>query len=512
MAIERNFTGFETGAMEEIRYGSGSVSGTLNAVVNNGTARSGSFYWKAAASASSANLLSFPAGSIVGTSGTVSSGNHKRVSVRAYVRIEASVNNGQIRVLGFGNDTGTCTVWFGAQNTSGGVQQSGTKIGLRIGSQSHNAGGSAYPWGSVDLSTGVWYRVLLDIDLDVNATTVLSATLRVTEDSDSPSVDFTLTNSSNIGASDNIDQFALGYSNAAIGSFGRQTTFNFDDVVYVATSDADAASGQPSLPSQTRVYAIVPPTGHAIRSAGWTGTFADVDEYPVSGSDTMSSSTAGDEVEFTHASGIALGYDSIDAMKLYVNALISGAGTGAVDYMLNGGAKSVTLGVNYPTSIAIDPVGGVEFSTLSAKQFAATTFGLKKQNGSQSTVIGNIGLEVLGVLADNVDGTQIRGETQIKRGSIYDAQIADDAQIARHKIAGMSDAPVPVFFPEDERDDIMIVPGPAGPVVQTRVPPVPVFFPDDPEDTIMGAGGSASSAGSSLSTAKLAAYISLRCL
>ena len=461
MAFERNFTGFEFGDYSELLFGSGTIAGVRTSIVSNGTARSGLFYAWIDSATNAANLVSFPVGSIVGTSGTVSSGNHKRVSVRAYFRIEATSNNGQIRMFGFGNDAGTCTVQFGAQNSSGGFIQAGSKIGLRIGSQSHNSGAvGAYPWSTVDLSTGVWYRLLLDIDLDVSATTTLNATLRITEDSSNPSLDFTLTNSTNIGATDNIDALAFGYSNATIGS-ARLGTFNWDDIVYIASSNADAVSGQPALPSETHIYAMVPPTGQALLS-GWSGSFADVDEYPISGADTMSSSTSGAEVEFSHASGLALGFSSIAAMKLYVNALITGAGTGSVDFMLNGVAKNVTLITNYPSSAAADPVGGVLFSTMTPAAFGATTFGIKKQNGTQTTTLANIGIEVIATAAapSSVPGNQIRGETQIKPGSIFDAQVSDTAAIQRHKIAGLSDSPTPIFFPEDEGRDDWMIPGP----------------------------------------------------
>jgi hypothetical protein len=508
MAIERNFTGFEMADFGELNYGSGAVvSGALNTLPSDATARSGSRYYRLATATNAANLASMPAGSIVGTTGTVTSGHHKRVSVRAYCRIESHAQNGQLRMMGFGNDAGTCTVQFGAQNTSGGFLQPGTKIGLRIGSQSHNSGAvGAYPWGSVDLTVGVWYRYLLDIDLDVGATTVLTATLRVTEDSSNPAVDFTLTNTVNIGASDNIDKFAFGYSNNLIGGFARTATYNFDDVMYIATSDADAVSGQPTLPSQTHIYAIVPPNG-AASNTGWSGTYADVDEYPMSSGDTMSSSTALAEVEFTHATGIALGYASLAAMKLYVNALVSGAGTGSVDFILNGTAKNVTVGVNYPVNVAADPVGGVFFGAMTPAAFSATTFGLKKQNGAQATVLANIGLEVIGELAAYGSGNQIRGETQIKAGSIYDAQIADGAAIQRHKIVGLGDGPLPIFFPEEEGRDDWMIPGPPGSAASVRIPVVPVFFPEDGEDAMLMAASSSSSSGGGSTTNNYNTYL-----
>lgn len=479
MAVERNFTGFEIGDYGELVFGAGGAI-SLTSIVNNGTARSGLFYFRQTASSGSSNLAPFPAGSIVGTTGTVSSGNHKRVSVRAYFRLESTLNNGQQRIIGFGNDTGTCSVWFGAQNTSGGFTQAGQKIGLRIGAQSHNQGAvGAYPWGTVDLTVGLWYRMLLDIDLDVAGTTVLSATLRVTEDSASPAIDFTLSNSTNIGATDNIDKLAFGYSTVP-GAFGRQVVTNWDDIVYFGTSDADAVAGAPTLPTPTHIFAVVAPTGVALNQ--WTGTFTDVDEYPLSGADTMSSSTASAEVEFSHESGITLGFSSVEAMKLYVNALVSGAGTGSVDYMMNGVAKTVTLAANYPgVAFGADPVGGFLWSVLTSSAFGATTFGIKKQNGTQATVMANIGVEVLATASAYGSGNQIRGETQIKTGTIFDAQISDSAAIQRHKIQGLGSGQSPVFFPEEQPSDDWLIPGPPGPsgAAALRLPVIPVFLDAD---------------------------------
>jgi hypothetical protein len=458
MAIERNFTGFEMGDIGELRFG-GAAGGSQTVAVSDGTARSGAFYLRSTSGSGGFDLAPLPAGSIVGTSGTVTSGHHKRVSVRSYFRINAHSNNGQIRMFGFGGQDGTCTVFFGAQNTAGGFQAAGTKVGLRILTQSHTVGAGAYPWGTVDLTVGVWYRLLLDVDLDVGATTVLTATLRVTEDSAASTVDFTLTNTLNIGATDNLDRLAFG-PGAVSGTFGKNATLEHDDLVYIAVTDADAAAGQPALPAATKVFAAVPPTGEITNQ--WSGTHVAVDEYPMSSADTMTSSTAGAEVEFSHASGIALGLASVVATKLHVNALITGAGTGSVDYMLNGVAKNVTLGINYPgVNGAADPVGGILWSTLTPAAFGAVAFGLKKQNGTQATTLANIGLEVLATPAALGQGNQIRGDTQIKPLSIFDGQVADGAAIARHKVIGGQSTPV--FFGEDgDGGDGLAIPGPAG--------------------------------------------------
>ncbi len=440
MATEQNFTGFEFGDVGELVWGTGgSVSLTS---VGTSSPRSGAFVLNKTAASGNTTMSYFAAGDIVGTSGTVTSGNHKRVSVRAYFRVSNPQNNGQQRIFGFGDDNGSCTVWYGAQ-TVGGFVQSGAKIGLRILTQSHDSSvGGAYPWGTVDLTASVWYRLLLDVDLDVTGTTVLSATLRITTDSDTPAIDFTLNNSLNIGATDNLDKLGFGYSTVP-GAFGKRIDVDWDDVVYMGASDADAAA-QPSLPAQTHIYAIVPPTGESLNQ--WTGTFADVDEYPLSGANTMSSSTALAEAEFTHASAIALGYRSFFGVKLYVNGLISGGGTGSFDYRLNGVVKNVTLTANYPGSptFGSDPVGGILWQTLTAAQFTALTFGFQKQNSTQATFVANIGLEVLGTLATiDEGGTRIRGNTQIKPETIYDGQISNDAQIASHKVLHPS---FPIFF------------------------------------------------------------------
>jgi hypothetical protein len=263
---------------------------------------------------------------------------------------------------------------------------------------------------------------------------------------------------------------------------------------------ADAVSAI-TLPTGNEVHGMIAPDGFASNQFE-TGTYTDVDEFPVS-TDSMSSILGtGTEVEFTHASAIALEYGSVHAMKLYANVKVSGAGTGAVDLILNGVATSVVCTTNYPASaVAYNPKAGILVQTLTGPQFSATTFGVKKQNGTQQTLIGNIGIEVLASAFDVGSGTQIRGNTQIKEGTIYDAQIADAANISRSKIHGLGDSPSPIFFPEDHHADDWLVPGPPGASgALVRIPTVPIFFPEDSEEAMLMAASSSSSSGGGGST------------
>lgn len=455
MSIEQNICGHEMGDNGEFFFGSSGTGGVpgsgIHTIQAGGRPGSGSYFYRTIPGILAGNpyFSFFPAGSVVGTSGTVASGDKKRARVRVYVRIESqsfSFAFSQGHVFGFGTEAGTAGVWVDGDR----------HFGVR-------AAGSAVSLSTSTLELNVWYQFTLDVLLDVSADTLVTATLTVQSDSEAPEINETVVATANIGATDALDQLGVGQLNP--GVFGIHGTYSFDDWVWQATSNADAVAAI-ELPSATHIRAIVPPTGFALNQ--WeTGTYTDVDEYPMNGADSMSSILGdGTEVEFIHASGIGLGLGAVQAMKSYANCKIAGGGTGAIELVLNGIATARTATVDYPADTsAYNPNGGVLFQTLTSAQFSATTFGVKKQNGTQQTFIANIGLEVLGLEAEAGEGTQIRGETQIKAGSVYDGQIADDAAIQRHKIQGLGLGPAPIFFGEESAgggDEGLVVPGPAG--------------------------------------------------
>jgi len=464
MAIERNICGFEIADPGEFNY---QLAIPATHFISGTSPRTGTYCYRVNAGtlAGTGYFTFFPVGAVIGTSGTVTSGNKKRARARVYVRINSqsfSFPTSAGHIWGFGQDLGTCGMWVDGNRN----------FGVRVGS------------GTIVLSTGIlalntWYACTLDVLLDVSANTLVTATLTITDDSTVPTFSETIQATGNIGASDALD--VVGMGEVRQGTFGISGSYDFDDFVYMGTSDADAVNPI-VLPTNTHI-ALVPPTGVVLNQ--WeTGTYTNVDEYPVNTADTMSSVLGtGTEVEFSHASGILLGFGGIQAMKLYVNSKVA-SGTGNVDMMLGGVATSRTLTGSYPGSASSNPNGGVQFLDLTNKQFNAISFGVKKQNGTQQTFIANIGMEVLYSVAGYGAGNQIRGETQIKTGSIFDAQIASAAGIQRSKIRGLTDGPMPFFVPEDPIIDDWHIPGPPGPSgVSARVPVTPIFF-----DTEVGGG------------------------
>jgi hypothetical protein len=498
MATEQNILGFEMLGFGEAKWAGTSVN--IGMTTPSGSARPGSGpgRFQLTTQNSTTNLIIFPARAIVGTSGTVTSGNHKRVRSRIFFRIDSvryPFGNSFIRIFGIGGefDTNQVGVWLDAQNQLTVSVLSGTPANSGSGwSGSHTA----------PLTVGVWYSIILDVDLNVSSNTLVTANMTVVRDASSD-VPVTITATGNIGASDQLLRLCF-CSERSRGSFDCSGTFSYDDWVYMAASNADAVSGL-TLPTADHIFPVVPPTGILSRG-GWTGSNTDVDEYPVNGSDFINSSgAAGDEMEFTHDSGIALGIGQAHAIKLYVNGLVTGGGSGSCDFMLAGTATNVTLGTNYPdTNGASDPVGGLMWqpnAPLASLAFAAVSMGVRKQNAGQSTNIANLGLEVLGVGASYSSGNQIRGASQIKAGSVYDAQISDAANIARHKIQGLSDGSAVVLNLEDapQPDDWVVPALPGSPAAAVRIPVVPVFFPDSDQIEEMpmggGGGGSAGTAG-----------------
>jgi hypothetical protein len=494
MSIERNICGHEMGDVGELIVGSAASGGMPGAGIHSlqTGGRSGTYCLQTTPGILSGNnyFSFFPDGLVTGTTGTVTSGNNKRCKLRVYVKIVSqsfSFPTSLSHVFGFGTEAGTSGVWIDGNR----------RYGVKVG-------GGAVTLSSRQLSLGTWYQFVLEIEMNVSANTLVTATLTVTDDTAVP-LSETVVATGNIGATDAFDRIGVGELRQSI--FGISGVYQFDDWCWEATSNADAVSAS-TLPTSTAVT-LVPPTGVATHQ--WeTGAYTDVDEYPLNTADSMSSILGtGTEVEFTHASGIVLGFGGVQAMKLYVNAKIAGAGTGALDFMLSGAATSRTATTNYPTSSgsAANPNGGVLFSALSAASFSASTFGVIKQNGTQQSFIGNIGLEVLATAAAYGSGNQIRGETQIKRGSIFDAQIADAAAIQQHKIFGLGRGSTPVFFPEDEGRDDWMIPGPPGSAASIRIPVVPVFFPEDGEDAMLMAASAASSSGGGSTTNNYNTYL-----
>lgn len=449
MAVEQNFTGWEIGDMGE--QFAQTAWNTGMTVKNDGTARSGLFYQNIILISSGGSITSFPAGAVTGTTGTVSSGNHKRVRSRVYFRVDSLVpafGNTIYCVFGIGPEAGV-----GSNAAFPHIYiDSARQLAVSLGNAGPPVGGAGFTGThSPALTVGVWYQIILDLDLAVSGATVASASLHVTTDGLSPPIDFSMTATATLGAVDVVGLVSLCGASSG-GGFGMAGTFSFDDLCYVAASNADAVDPL-VLPVDTRVLPL-PPTGTSVNA--WTGAVTDVDEYPVDrtgsfGDNINSSGAAGTEVAFTHASAVSLGIKGIVGLKVYVNAQVS-TGTGAVDYKIAGLTRSVTLATSYgtygDTTGTISPsVGPMFWGKMYPGVFDAMTFGVVKQNAGQLTRVGNIIAEYI---TQTLPLSKIRGTTQVKEDSIADAEINSAAGIKLSKlehsvlsnIDGTANAPV----------------------------------------------------------------------
>lgn len=146
MALEYNIAGWENGRQGEQQFGGTPVGSPFS--VQASTPRSGTYRYQIATQNAVSNLAFFPAGNVTGTSGTVTSGNHKRVRVRAYLRIDAKTapfGNSQIRIFGLGGefDTNSFNVWMD-QNR---------KLTLKFGPGLPTIGGAGYDIGVATVNT-----------------------------------------------------------------------------------------------------------------------------------------------------------------------------------------------------------------------------------------------------------------------------------------------------------------------------------------------------------------------
>jgi hypothetical protein len=402
MSIERGLCGFENGTLAEFgNY----ANTTLSNIIGTG-ARSGTYLLRKSSNAFSFETSMFPAGAVIGTTGTVAAGSHKRAKVRGYFRLNSSGWSpglaGQQRMFGFGGDTGSCTVVCGRENDAGGFGQVGRRIGLRIGSQSPQSGvAGAYPWGTMDLTFDLWYRLILEVDILVSAGgSTINATLQITEDSSTPAINFTLTNTFTLGANvDTLDQLGIGPGNAP-GANVLLGVYDWDDIVYIGTSNVDAASS-PVLPVETKIIPALVINNVSNVNQWESGTVNNVTEVPVDitggfGATTLSSvRTNGTEVDLSFQNTDTLQIGDIVGMKVFVAAGITGAGTGLHDAVYNGITKSMTLGTT--CGVSAQCIGYQDWGNplLTEAAYNTFTFNFIKRNGTQQSIISGISAEIL---------------------------------------------------------------------------------------------------------------------
>src|SRR5262245_3319622 len=454
MATEFNFTGWEVGD-----FGESFCAGVINyapschAVVSTNSPRSGLYHAKWVELGSGSQPINLPGGTITNTTGTVTAGNHKRFRSRVYVRCDAYAG-GVTRLIGVGSESVNNAAWVHIW------MDSARQLGLRNNNFPSDISFISVPFSgphTAPLTLGVWYRLILDVDLAVSSSgTALSASMQVTEDSSTPTFDETKTLSVTLGA--NVD--TLGLLGVASIASGNACTFFFDDLVYKGASDADAVSAL-TLPGETRVLPL-PPTGTSVNA--WTGAATDVDEYPVNTATSDYVSTAGaigTEVAFTHASASTLGIKGIYAAKLYANTQVA-SGSGTLTLTLGSLSKTNPVKVicasqDTSGSSGTALIGPIFRGDMYPGAFDAMTFGAVQTVASQSSRLLNVLVEYI---TQTLPTSLIRGTTQVRAGSISTTEITD-ASIADVDISASAAISLSKLAPPAAKGDLIVSTGSA---------------------------------------------------
>jgi hypothetical protein len=443
MSLEKYLSGFESGLLGEFRYavGSGLPISTYFDINNTaGLLRSGSYSIKSNHANGVNSQVFLPAGIVTGTSGTVTSGNHKRFRSRVYFKCTANspaFGNQFLHLYGLGPDPGYATIL----NKLATIANTGCahiylyadgRLGLYIPPATTPGSDGILTFTAGAITLNQWYQLIFDVDLNVGATTTVTLTTTITNEG-GVAFNETITASRNIGATDIMGKVSFG--SAASGGFQHDGTIYWDDLVWFAASNTDAIS-QLILPVETH---IIPVTingiaGAVVVNAGpdqiiytsktllagsvstvpintWGGgsTYTNVNEVPCDLTGTGSrglylESTAptGSYIMFSHILCATLGISNVIAAKIIANILVA-SGTGSIDVLLGASVASALsntniYSANYPDNSATsnaNPAGLISFLGWTAAQFDALSFGVRKQNGVQDTFLGNILAEVL---------------------------------------------------------------------------------------------------------------------
>lgn len=409
MAIDRYLSGFESGDQGYILAASGAVVSTYRDVVNDPTkAVTGNYYLKIQNGTTSGRVF-FPSGNVLGTSGTVSSGNHKRARLRCSFRIPTgglswTFSNQLAKLIGFGADNSYLDIVNNTATLANvgiglWLRGSDNKLGIFLPNTAAGAGTVLQSVFTTVPALDTWYQLIFDVDFNVGAsdtTVTVSATIINT----ALSINETITYSHAMGtATDLLGQISL--AGQTSGAFCPAIITWFDDVSCIAASNADAVS-QLALPANSTITAV-PINGFSGVNDFETGNYTDCDEIPVNtggGDDTLSSvKAAGAQTNFTHVAGGSLNIATVDWARVYVNARV-GSGTGSYDIKINGSVVSTrTAGNTYPASgSGQNPTSDVLVANWDLAAFDSATLGIVKQNAlAASLAIGNIFMEVMGL-------------------------------------------------------------------------------------------------------------------
>jgi hypothetical protein len=353
MAIEKGFTGFETGHREHMQ----SFSGNILVVGDRDRARTGDFYLEinntTAVSGGYTEIANAGAQTFPAVDGTTVNGK-----MRFYFRVIALPSTNQHSVGGW---VGSLTV----HRVSMALNSDGT-FHCKAGTGSYSAAS-----GTV-LALNTWYRVEVDISVtNLPATTNSQTDGTVRVYTEAGVLLETLTAQAIASSTSAMCHAALGNRDTSSAT----SCYHYDDWYWIHGGAGDSIS----LPTATRVSPVLPT---AIASAvDWTGTVDTVRCVPRNAtaitSDEMATSTDEAEASFTHKTAAQLGLSGIEGFKSTVHMKTSSFGT-ADAQTINGAETAYICQTTYPSGQA--PAEAWDW-TINDSNFDAMTFGAKNKRG-----------------------------------------------------------------------------------------------------------------------------------
>jgi hypothetical protein len=353
MAIDKGFSGFETGWRDSFQ----SFSGNINVACDRDRARTGDFYLQVSnASAVSggytevqnAGAQTFPA-----VDGTSVNGK-----MRFYFRVKALPSTNQHSIGGW---TGSLSI----HRVSMALNSNGT-FHCKAGSSTYSAASSTV------LALDTWYKIEIDITVtNLPATTNSQCDGELRVYTEGGTLLETLTASSVQSSTNAMSHVALGNRDTSSAT----CCYHYDDLYWIHGGAGDSIS----LPTADRVTGVLPT---AISSAtDWTGTVDQVRCVPRGAgsvtSDEMATSTDEAEASFTHKTAAQLGLSGIEGFKLNIHMKTSSFGT-ADAMTINGVETAYQCQTTYPSGQA--PAEAYDW-TIDDSNFDAMVFGAKNKRG-----------------------------------------------------------------------------------------------------------------------------------
>lgn len=395
MAVERNWTGFESGSSDVLGIG-GAVP--VGAVFGNGVAHTGHFFARHQNHVTPFNNVGqqfILVNTAIGTG--MGNGAQAQIATRCFCRFQQFPSVSDCAVFGVGNSNQNQRAYI-AMNTSG-----------NLGLWTFTGGAATYGFPLIIYTLNVWYRleVLYTVTQGIAGQCTSQIDMNVFDDAGSliqtqskgPTA-ITIENA-------NLKGPFIGNGTVAVSSLYGM---DFDDFFYEAADGANLPAVLPT--TEFRVTGVTATAQGA--NAAWTGDFRTTTDRPRStvAGDEQATAGNGNTTTFAHDTAGTLNLGTI-AGCIVRGALKSTTAQGLDALMLDG--------VEYPALSTLAAYAnkipeGVDFTAYSSGRFDAMEFGARNKRGA-TIQLGQCYLEVL-------HSGSVAGHPPFIQGTGINAQIA----------------------------------------------------------------------------------------